>query len=50
MMNFHLVVVTVLYWGRFLEGQRDVDVMPTLGNYENIHSVNPLYLIIHSAT
>ena len=28
MMNFDLAVMTVLYWGRFLEEQRDAD-MPT---------------------
>ena len=26
MMNFDLAVMTVLYWGRFLEEQRDADI------------------------
>ena len=26
MMNFDLVVMTALYWGRFLEEQRDADI------------------------
>ena len=27
MMNFHLAAMTVLYWGRFLEEQRDADTL-----------------------
>ena len=26
MVNFDLAVMTVLYWGRFLEEQRDADI------------------------
>ena len=26
MMNFDMAVMTVLYWGRFLEEQRDADI------------------------
>ena len=46
MMNFDLAVMTVLYWGRFLEEQRDADI-PTQywaspeknkqGGWEDIH-------------
>ena len=45
-MNFDLAVMTVLYWGRFLEEQRDADIHTQYwaipeknkqGGWEDIH-------------